>query len=89
MFFILLVRQTVILQIHERDSGNPAPLLLGKLSSIFVSEIINKSTSPLTFRMRASNLFLIEMMFKCATTNLFKLISQINFKWLMSLPLDL
>lgn len=56
---------------------------------IFFTENISKSTSPLTFRMRTSNLFLIEMMFKCATTHLFKLISQINFKWLISLPLDL
>ena len=47
-------------------------VVLGKLSSIFVSEKISKSTSPLTFCMRAWNLFLSELIFKCATTSLFK-----------------
>ena len=57
--------------------------LLGKLA-VFVSEIINMSTSPLTFRMRASNLFLFELKFKCAATSLFKFVLRIAFKWLIS-----
>ena len=63
--------------------------LLGKLSSVFVSEIINKSTSPLTFCMRALNLLVFELKFKCVATSLFKFALRIGFKWLISLSLDL
>ena len=50
---------------------------------------IDHSTSLPTFCMRASNLFLIKLIFKCTTSSLFKFILRVRFKWLISLPLDL
>ena len=64
--------------------------------SIYTKRITEDLYQNMTFRktiinfcMRASNLFLMELKFKCAITSLFKFILRITFKWLISLPLDL
>ena len=56
---------------------------IGKLSSILVSETIKTSTLPLTCLERSSNLFLTELMFRWAKTNLFKLLQHKYFNTLL------
>ena len=56
----------------------------GKLLSIFVSEIISRSTLLARSFARNSNLFLIELMLTCAKISLFKLLLRSDFKWLVS-----
>ena len=46
--------------------------IFGKLLLIFVLEIISKPTCPLIFCMRTLKVFLIKLIFKCATTTWFK-----------------
>ena len=45
---------------------------IGNLLSILVSETIKTFMLPLTFLERNLKLFLIELIYKCAKTNLFK-----------------
>ena len=53
--------------------------LSGKLSSSFVSDIINVSTEPLLSSLSISNLFLNEFAFSCPNISLLKLLMQIPF----------
>ena len=55
-------------------------MLTGKVSSILVFEIIKTSMLPLTCSARNFNFFLIELKFKWAKTDLFKLSLLIDFK---------
>ena len=59
---------------------------IGKLSSILLSDIIKASMRPLTCSARNSNLFLKDLMFKCAKPNLFKLSLFTDFKSLTQSP---
>ena len=54
--------------------------LWGKVSSIFVSEIISISILPLIWSLSNSNLFLMEFMFKWANINLLTLSLRIDFR---------
>ena len=56
---------------------------IGKLSSIIVSETTKTSTLPLTCSERSSNLFRIELKFRWAKTNLFKLLQRNDFNTLL------
>ena len=73
--------------------GSQNPLIrnrpFGKLLSIFVSEIISRSTLLARSFVRNSNLFLIEMMLRCAKISLFKLFLRSDFKWLVSVHIFL
>lgn len=53
---------------------------IGKLSPNFVSQTIRISTLPVIWSTRFSNLFLNELILKCAITNLFMLRLRIMFK---------
>ena len=64
------------------NPGNKT-LATGKLSSIFVSEIIKTSMLPATYSARRSNLFLIEFILKHARINLCLLSPRINFRELI------
>ena len=73
--------------------GSQKPLIrnwpFGKLLSIFVSEIISKSTLLARSFARNSNLFLIELMLRCAKISLFKMLLRSDFKWLVSVEIFL
>ena len=51
---------------------------------IFVSEIISRSTLLVRYFARNANLFLIELILKCAKIRLLKLLLKSDFQWLVS-----
>ena len=78
---------TINVSIYSKRITKPfyKKLTFWKLSSIFVSDNISKSTLLLISFTADSNLFLIEFILRRAKMSLFRLLLRMYFKWLVSL----